>query len=124
MQTMLRMVGFGDNAGSGFPTIVAAWGYELKQPGGNDAKAKDFVGKLYRNVKVMDSAARASMTTFAERGIGDVLLTWENEALITQKTLGKNKFDIIYPSISILTEPSVAIVNKTEGKASKLCRSR
>ena len=95
---------------------LSAWGYELKQPGGNDAKAKEFVGKLYRNVKVMDSAARASMTTFAERGIGDVLLTWENEALITQKTLGKNKFDIVYPSISILTEPSVAIVNKTVEK--------
>ncbi|WOE31056.1 MULTISPECIES: sulfate ABC transporter substrate-binding protein [unclassified Acinetobacter] len=95
---------------------LSAWGYELKQPGGNDAKAKAFVSKLYHNVKVMDSAARASMTTFAERGIGDVLLTWENEALVTQKTLGKDKFEIIYPSISILTEPSVAIVNKTVDK--------
>ena len=95
---------------------LSAWGYALKQPGGNDAKAKDFVGNLYRNVKVMDSAARASMTTFAERNIGDVLLTWENEALITQKTLGKDKFEIVYPSISILTEPSVAIVDKTVEK--------
>ena len=95
---------------------LSAWGYALKQPGGNDAKAKDFVGKMYHNVKVMDSAARASMTTFAERGIGDVLLTWENEALVTQKTLGKGKFDIVYPSISILTEPSVAIVDKTVEK--------
>ena len=95
---------------------LSAWGYALKQPNGSDAKAQDFVGKLYRNVKVMDSAARASMTTFAERGIGDVLLTWENEALVTQKTLGKNKFDIIYPSISILTEPSVAIVDRTVEK--------
>ena len=95
---------------------LSAWGYALKQPGGSDAKAKDFVGNLYRNVKVMDSAARASMTTFAERQIGDVLLTWENEALITQKTLGKDKFEIIYPSISILTEPSVAIVDKTVEK--------
>ena len=67
---------------------LSAWGYALKQPGGSEAKAKDFVGKMYHNVKVMDSAARASMTTFAERGIGDVLLTWENEALVTQKTLG------------------------------------
>ena len=92
---------------------LSAWGYALKQSAGTDATAKDFVGKMYRNVKVMDSAARASMTTFAERGIGDVLLTWENEALVTQKTLGKNKFDIVYPSISILTEPSVAIVDKT-----------
>ncbi|MFP6842448.1 MAG: sulfate ABC transporter substrate-binding protein [Acinetobacter sp.] len=95
---------------------LSAWGYALKQPNGSDAKAQDFVGKMYRNVKVMDSAARASMTTFAERGIGDVLLTWENEALVTQKTLGKNKFDIIYPSISILTEPSVAIVDRTVEK--------
>ncbi|OTG99842.1 sulfate ABC transporter substrate-binding protein [Acinetobacter sp. ANC 4973] len=95
---------------------LSAWGYALKQPAGTDATAKDFVGKMYRNVKVMDSAARASMTTFAERGIGDVLLTWENEALVTQKTLGKNKFDIIYPSISILTEPSVAIIDKTVEK--------
>jgi sulfate/thiosulfate transport system substrate-binding protein len=95
---------------------LSAWGYELKQPGGNDAKAKAFVGKLYHNVKVMDSAARASMTTFAERGIGDVLLTWENEALVTQKALGKDKFEIVYPSISILTEPSVAIVDKTVEK--------
>ena len=91
---------------------LSAWGYALKQPGGTDAKAKDFVGKMYHNVKVMDSAARASVTTFAERGIGDVLLTWENEALVTQKSIGKNKFDIIYPSMSILTEPSVAIVDK------------
>ena len=80
---------------------LSAWGYALKQPGGNEAKAKEFVGKMYQNVKVMDSAARASMTTFAERRIGDVLLTWENEALVTQKTLGKNQFDIVYPSISI-----------------------
>lgn len=92
---------------------LSAWGYALKQPGGNEAKAKDLVSKLYRNVKVMDSAARASMTTFAERKIGDVLLTWENEALVTQKALGKDKFDIVYPSMSILTEPSVAIVDKT-----------
>ena len=95
---------------------LSAWGYTLQQPNGSEAKAKDFVGKMYRNVKVMDSAARASMTTFAERGMGDVLLTWENEALVTQKTLGKNKFDIVYPSVSILTEPSVAIVDKTVEK--------
>lgn len=92
---------------------LSAWGYALKQPAGNEVKAKEFVGKMYRNVKVMDSAARASMTTFAERGIGDVLLTWENEALVTQKVLGKKDFEIVYPSISILTEPSVAIVDKT-----------
>jgi len=95
---------------------LSAWGYALKQPGGNEATARQFVAKLYQNVKVMDPAARASMTTFAERGIGDVLLTWENEALVTRKALGANKFDIVYPSISILTEPSVAIVNKTVEK--------
>lgn len=87
---------------------LSAWGYALKQPGGNDiVKAREFVSKMYYNVKVMDPAARASMTTFAERGIGDVLLTWENEAMISKKTLG-DKFDIVYPSMSILTEPSVA----------------
>lgn len=91
---------------------LSAWGYALKQPQGNDATAREFVKKMYHNVKVMDSAARASMTTFAERGIGDVLLTWENEALMTIKTLGKDEFEIVYPSISILTEPSVAIVDK------------
>ncbi|MEN8416990.1 sulfate ABC transporter substrate-binding protein [Acinetobacter radioresistens] len=95
---------------------LSAWGYALKQPGGNDAKAREFVKSMYKNVKVMDSAARASMTTFAERGMGDVLLTWENEALVTLKTLGPDKYDIVYPSISILTEPSVAIVDKTVEK--------
>ena len=95
---------------------LSAWGYALKQPGGNDEKAKAFVSKMYHNVKVMDSAARASMTTFAERDIGDVLLTWENEALVTQKTLGTKKFEIVYPSMSILTEPSIAIVDKSVEK--------
>ena len=94
---------------------LSAWGYALKQPGGNDIKAREFVSKMYHNVKVMDPAARASMTTFAERGIGDVLLTWENEAMISKKTLG-DKFDIVYPSMSILTEPSVAIVDETVEK--------
>ena len=95
---------------------LSAWGFAEKQPGGNKDKAKDFVSKMYHNVKVMDSAARASMTTFAERGIGDVLLTWENEALVTQKALGSKNFEIIYPSMSILTEPSVAIVDRTVEK--------
>ena len=95
---------------------LSAWGNALKQPGGNEAKAKDFVTKMYKNVTVMDSAARGSMTTFAERGMGDVLLTWENEALVTQKALGKDKFEIIYPSMSILTEPSVAVVNRNAEK--------
>ena len=95
---------------------LSAWGYALKQPGGNDAKAKALVTKLYGNVKVLDSGARGSLTTFAERGIGDVLLSWENEALLATQGLGKDKFQIVYPSISILAEPSVAIVDKTVDK--------
>ena len=88
----------------------------MKQPGGNDAKARELVKKLYQNVKVLDSGARGSLTTFAERGIGDVLLSWENEALLATQGLGKDKYEIIYPSISILAEPSVAIVDKTVDK--------
>lgn len=95
---------------------LSAWGYALKQPGGNETKARDLVKKLYQNVKVLDSGARGSLTTFAERGIGDVLLSWENEALLATQGLGKGKYDIVYPSISILAEPSVAIVDKTVDK--------
>lgn len=95
---------------------LSAWGYALKQPGGNDAKAKELVKKLYQNVKVLDSGARGSLTTFAERGIGDVLLSWENEALLATQGLGKDKYQIVYPSISILAEPSVAIVDKNVDK--------
>lgn len=95
---------------------LSAWGYALNQPGGNDAKARELVKKLYGNVKVLDSGARGSLTTFAERGIGDVLLSWENEALLATQGLGKDKFQIIYPSISILAEPSVAIVDKNVDK--------
>lgn len=99
---------------------LSAWGYALKQPGGNDAKAKELVKKLYANVKVLDSGARGSLTTFAERGIGDVLLSWENEALLATQGLGKDKYEIVYPSISILAEPSVAIVDKTVDKNGNL----
>lgn len=96
---------------------LSAWGYALKQPGGNDAKARELVKQLYSNVKVLDSGARGSLTTFAERGIGDVLLSWENEALLATKGgLTKDEFEIVYPSISILAEPSVAIVDKTVDK--------
>lgn len=95
---------------------LSAWGYALKQLGGNDAKAKELVKKLYQNVKVLDSGARGSLTTFAERGIGDVLLSWENEALLASQGLGKDKYEIVYPSISILAEPSVAIVDKNVDK--------
>jgi sulfate/thiosulfate transport system substrate-binding protein len=95
---------------------LAAWGYALKQPGGSEATAKDLVGKILKNVKVLDSGARGSMTTFAERGIGDVLLSWENEAHLAVKELGPDKFEIITPSLSILAEPPVSVVDKTVDK--------
>ncbi len=91
---------------------LAAWAYALKQPGGSDATAKEFVKKLYANVKVLDSGARGSTTTFVERGIGDVLLAWENEAYLAVKELGPDKFEIVTPSLSILAEPPVSIVDK------------
>ena len=95
---------------------LAAYGYALKQPGGNDTKAKDFVAKLFGNVPVLDSGARGSTVTFAERGMGDVLLAWENEAWLSLKEFGPDKFDIVYPSISILAEPPVALVDKVVDK--------
>ena len=95
---------------------LAAWGYALKQPGGNEASAKDFVKKLYANVKVLDSGARGSTTTFAERGIGDVLIAWENEAYLATRELGPDKFEIVTPSLSILAEPPVAVVDKVVDK--------
>ena len=95
---------------------LAAWAYELKQPGGNEEKAREFVGKLYKNVKVLDSGARGATTTFTERGIGDVLLAWENEAYLAVKELGPEKFDIITPSLSILAEPPVSVVDKVVDK--------
>ncbi|HVK53764.1 MAG TPA: sulfate ABC transporter substrate-binding protein [Burkholderiales bacterium] len=95
---------------------LAAWGYSLKQPGGNEAKAKDFVKALYRNVAVLDSGARGSTTTFVERGIGDVFISWENEAFLAIKELGPDKFEIVVPSVSILAEPPVAVVDKVVDK--------
>jgi sulfate transport system substrate-binding protein len=90
--------------------FLAAWAY-AKQHGGSDAAAQDFVRKLFANVPVLDSGARGSTTTFVERGIGDVLLAWENEAFLAQKEFGKGKFEIVVPSISILAEPSVAVLD-------------
>ena len=95
---------------------LAAWGYALKQPGGNDAKAKDFVKKVFQNVKVLDSGARGSLVSFTQRGIGDVLLAWENEAYLATKELGPDKFDIVTPSLSILAEPPVSVVDKVVDK--------
>lgn len=95
---------------------LAAWAYAVKQPGGSDDKARDFVGKLFKNVKVLDSGARGATTTFTERGIGDVLLAWENEAYLAVKELGPEKFDIVMPSLSILAEPPVSVVDKVVDK--------
>src|ERR687897_952550 len=95
---------------------LAAWAWALRQPGGNDATAKAFVGKLFKNVPVLDAGARGSTTTFVERGIGDVLLAWENEALLAIEELGPGKFDIVAPSLSILAEPPVTVVDKVAGK--------
>jgi sulfate/thiosulfate-binding protein len=91
---------------------LAAWGYALQQNSNDEAKAKEFVRQLFRNVPVLDSGARASTTTFVQRGIGDVLLAWENEAFLAMNELGKDKFEIVMPSISILAEPPVAVVDK------------
>lgn len=95
---------------------LAAWAYALKQPGGSDASAKDFVDKLFKNVKVLDSGARGSLTSFTERGIGDVFLSWENEAFLALKELGADKFEIVVPSLSILAEPPVSVVDKVVDK--------
>jgi sulfate/thiosulfate transport system substrate-binding protein len=91
---------------------LAAWGFELQNAGGNQAAAREFVSKLYKNVPVLDSGARGSTTTFAERGVGDVLLCWENEAYLALNQFGKDKFAIVYPSTSILAEAPVALVDK------------
>ena len=90
---------------------LAAWAF-AKQKYGDDAKARDFVGRLFRNVPVLDSGARGSTTTFAERGVGDVLLAWENEAFLSLKEFGNDKFEIVAPSLSILAEPPVAVIDR------------
>lgn len=95
---------------------LAAWGYALKKNNNDPNKAKDFVKQLYANVAVLDSGARGATTTFVERGVGDVLIAWENEAYLSVKELGADKFDIVVPSISILAEPSVAVVDKVVDK--------
>src|SRR5713101_4431375 len=95
---------------------LAAWGYALRQPGGDEVKAKDFVSRLYKNVPVLDSGARGSTTTFVQREIGDVLIAWENEAFLSIKELGPDKVEIVVPPQSILAEPPVAIVDKVVDK--------
>jgi sulfate/thiosulfate transport system substrate-binding protein len=92
--------------------FLAAWGYALKKYGNDQEKAKDFVAKLYKNVPVLDSGARGATTTFVQRGLGDVLIAWESDAFLSVKELGRDKFEIVYPSVSILAEPPVSIVDK------------
>jgi sulfate/thiosulfate transport system substrate-binding protein len=92
---------------------LAAWGYALRRSKGDDAQARDFVTRLFRNVPVLDSGARGATTTFTQRGIGDVLISWENEAFLAVKELGKDKFEIVMPSASILAEPPVTVIDKT-----------
>jgi sulfate transport system substrate-binding protein len=91
---------------------LAAWAWALRQAGGNEARARDFLARLYRNVPVLDTGARGSTTTFTQRGIGDVLISWENEAQLALKELGTTNFEIVYPSVSILAEPPVAVVDR------------
>jgi sulfate transport system substrate-binding protein len=91
---------------------MAAWAWATKQPGGGEKYAEEYLGKLYRNVPVLDTGARGSLTTFAQRGIGDVFISWENEAHLATRELGEGKFEIVIPSISILAEPPVAMVDR------------
>jgi sulfate transport system substrate-binding protein len=91
---------------------LGAYAYALKQPGGNDATAKVFLGQIFKNVPVLDTGARGSTTTFVQRGIGDVLIAWESEALLAIKELGRGEYEIVMPSMSILAEPPVAVVDR------------
>jgi len=95
---------------------LGAWAYAMRRPGGNAASAREFVTALFRNVPVLDSGARGATTTFAQRGIGDVLISWENEAWLALEKLGRDKFQIVTPSMSVLAEPPVAVVDKVAAR--------
>jgi sulfate/thiosulfate-binding protein len=95
---------------------LAAWGWALEHYHQDQNKARDFVSRLYKNVPVLDSGARGSTTTFAQRGIGDVLLSWENEAFLIRKAFGKDRYEIVAPSVSILAEPPVTVIDKNVSK--------
>ncbi|HEX7184345.1 MAG TPA: sulfate ABC transporter substrate-binding protein, partial [Thermoanaerobaculia bacterium] len=95
---------------------LAAWGFALRKYGKDPAKAKDFVARLFKNVPILDTGARGATVSFVERGIGDVLIAWENEALLTVKEIGKGRFEVVAPSVSILAEPPVAVVDKVANK--------
>src|SRR2546427_3266343 len=103
-------------SGSARWNYLGAWGYAYLKSGRDEGKAKDFITRLYKNVPVLDSGARGATTTFVERGIGDVLINWENEILLSTKGSGKDKFDIVVPPVSILAEPTVSIVDKIVDK--------
>ncbi len=102
--------------GNGRYSYLAAWGYALKQPGGNEQKAREFVGTMLKNVPVLDSGGRAATTTFMQRNIGDVLLTFENEAEMIAREFGRGQFEVVYPSLSVRAEPPVAVVDKVVDK--------
>jgi sulfate transport system substrate-binding protein len=91
---------------------MAAWGYALRQNGNDESKARDFVGRLFRNVAVLDTGARGATITFTRRGIGDVLIAWENEALLAANDVSPGEFEVVVPPLSILAEPPVAVVDK------------
>jgi sulfate transport system substrate-binding protein len=95
---------------------LSAWGYALRKHGNDEAKALEFVTRLYKNVPVLDSGARGATTTFTQRGIGDVFISWENEAFLVTQELGKDQFEIVVPSISILAEPPVTVVDKVANR--------
>jgi sulfate transport system substrate-binding protein len=95
---------------------LAAWGFALREYGNDEAKARDFVARVFKNVTVLDTGARGSTVTFVERGIGDVFIAWENEALLVTRQLAKDRFDIVTPSVSILAEPPVAVVDRVVDK--------
>ena len=103
-------------SGSARWNYLGAWGFEYLRTGKDEAKARDFIWRLYKNVPVLDSGARGATTTFVERGIGDVLINWENEILLGAKELGADKFEIVVPSVSILCEPTVTLVDRNARK--------
>ncbi|GGY09518.1 sulfate ABC transporter substrate-binding protein [Paludibacterium paludis] len=103
-------------SGNGRYTYLAAWGYALKSPGGSEARARDLVTRLFRNVPVLDTGGRAATTTFMQRQIGDVLVTFENEAEMISREFGRGQFELVYPSVSILAENPVAVVDRVVDK--------
>lgn len=103
-------------SGNGRYTYLNGWAWALKQPGGNEARAREFVAALFKNVPVLDAGGRAATSTFIQRQIGDVLITFENEAELIAKEFGRGQFEVVYPSLSVLVEPPVALVDKVVDK--------